>query len=312
MAIPSTYIVAAGSSGKLAKNLGKRLRIPVVPVERTQFMNAEIRLRLQGPVDSKRCLLVATFGKKLHEDIFELMLLADLLRTSGAKEVSAVIPYFPYSRQHKGFRSGESESFGLLCRALLLSGISEVVTVDFHSEEALAACPFPVSNISSLPYLAGLVKSRIEPDSAVAVSPDEGGRSRAEAFATAFGSPCTYVQKSRHRREAHRITSAKLVRGSLVKGKIALLIDDISTSGETLLRAARECARHGAKAVEAIVVHPDMSPSAVKALNASPIRRIVVTNSLELRAAGKKLSVIDITPLLRDVLSTRGRSAPAR
>lgn len=308
MAGRSTCIVATSSSAKLAKSLGKRLRISVIPVERTQFVNSEIRLRLRASVDTKRCLLIANFGTRLHEALFELILLGDLLQKSGAAEIIAVVPYFPYSRQHKGFRSGESESFDLLARTLVLSGISKAVTVDFHNEDALSRCPLPVANVSSLAYLAGLLRKRIDPRSSVVVSPDEGGKSRAESFASAFGSPCTFVQKTRHLAQAHTITGAKLERGSLVKGKTALIVDDISTSGQTLLAASRECTKYGAKTVVAVVVHADMSSAAKKALRTSKIERIFVTNTLETRATGGNMTVIDIAPLLAGYLAQHLRA----
>jgi ribose-phosphate pyrophosphokinase len=295
-------LVSTRTAIKLAGNLSKRLHIPLLPVERTEFVNCEVRLRLAAPVRGKHCLLVANMGAPVHDNLFELLFLADLLNTSGAKDITALIPYFAYSRQHRRFRSGESESFQTIVKALTSVGVRKVVTVDFHNEQALSETKLPFEELSAISSLAEHIKKHVPSQEIVAVSPDEGGITRAKRFAAVGDFPFTYIYKKRRLEKAHHIARVYIDDPSAVKDKTVVLVDDISTSGKTLLLGANECLKHGAKEIYAVVVHADMNSLAVKKLAHSKIKKVFTTDTLPVKDRGGKIVPMDITPILVDYL----------
>ncbi len=299
---PYDIVFAGASSADSATVLGKKLGIPVGKTEVKHFVNSEFRLRVLTEVTGKNCLIVASTGAPVHDRLFELFLLVDALKKGRAKSIVALIPYFAYARQHTDFREGEAVSCDVLFRMFAMLGVDRIITCDLHHVESADEVPLPIKNLSALPFLADVVKKKIAPATAVVISPDEGGVARARMFAdTFFGGKVgnfTFIRKERSLHKAHHITGATLTNPKLISGKTAVIVDDICTSGKTLLSAVTLCMKHGAKDVYAVVVHPDMSTEAVNMIIASPLKKLWTTNSVGKKRYPKKIEVRNISEML--------------
>lgn len=299
------FVFAGTASPDIAKRLAGKLRLPLGKTELTRFVNSEFRLRIRENVAGKNCIIVASTGAPVHENIMELFLLVDTLRKGGAKEILAVIPYFGYSRQHARFRDGESVSSDVILRTLRLLGAKTVITCDFHNAKHLETAPLHVRNISALPFLANEFRRIVKADGAVVVSPDEGGITRGKLFASHFfgkkKTQFTFFRKKRDLHRAHRITHTTCENEKLLKGQSVIVVDDICTSGNTLLSAVTLCLKKGAKDVYAAITHPDMDKAVIRRVMRSPIKRIVTTNSIGQKdniKQSKKIKTVDITDVL--------------
>ena len=204
----SCIILSGSASEKLAKDLAKELGIPFVRTERTQFVNSEVRLRIETPVRGKHCVVVQSTGNSVHDTFFELFLLVDIVKKGGARAITAVIPYLGYSRQHKKFRTGESESLEVALRTLKMLGVGRIVTVDFHNPESMRKSPVPMENVSALPLLTKKVQSEIDPKQPWSFLPTRGHRACC-FFRHSFRGTgrFTFVRKERHLHRAHHIVS---------------------------------------------------------------------------------------------------------
>ncbi len=178
---PLLYIGSA--SAELGATIAATLQLPIEKIEHTRFRNTEMRLRVQSEVAGRSCIVVQSTGQPVHDNLFELFLLVDTLKQSGAAHITAVVPYLGYARQHKRFRAGECVTSVMILRMLKHLGADRVVTVNAHHPESFADAPLPVTNISVLSAFADVCRSDAPPTTTVVVSPDEGGRGRAMEFA---------------------------------------------------------------------------------------------------------------------------------
>lgn len=301
------YIFAGTASTALARSLAKKLAIPLGNIERASFVNSEFRLRILERVNGKDCIVVQSTGNPTHDNLFELFLLVDALTRGGAKKVTMVTPYFGYSRQHRHFRSGEAVSSEVILRTLKMLGADKVITCDFHNLESIETSPLPITNVSALPLLARIARKRIDPKKAVVVSPDTGGIERAKLFAKTFfdgeSERFTFAEKERSLHKTHHIKRITLDAPKLIAGNVAVIVDDICTSGKTLLSAAKLCVKHGATAVYAVVTHPDMDEQALAAIIASPLKAFFTTNSMGEKTFRKKITVDDVAEVIADALA---------
>ncbi len=303
------YIFAGTASPDIAKKLAKKLGLPLGKTELTRFVNSEFRLRIRENVAGKNCIVVQSTCAPVHENIMELLLLVDTLKKGGAKKILAVIPYFGYSRQHTHFRAGEAVSSGVILRTLKMLGTDKVVTCDFHNLESLETSPLPIQNVSAFPFLAKELRRIVNINTAVVVSPDEGGIARGKLFATYFFGKkqvrFTFFRKERDLHKAHSITHTTCENEQVLKGRVIIVVDDICTSGNTLLSAVNLCLRNGAEAVYAAITHPDMDKIVLRRVVKSSIKRIVTTNSVgqkdNLRQS-KKIKTIGIANILDTTL----------
>jgi len=301
------YVFAGTASTALARSLAKKLAVPLGKAERASFVNSEFRLRIVERVKGKNCIVVQSTGNPVHDTLFELFLLVDALKRGGAKRITVVTPYFGYSRQHRHFRAGEAVSSEVILRTLTMLGADKVITCDFHNLESIENSPIPVENISALPFLAGIARKQIDPRKAVVISPDTGGIARATLFAGVFFAGhterFTFAKKERNLHKTHHITRISLDNPKLIAGYNAIIVDDICTSGKTLLSAAKLCVEQGATEIYAVVTHPDMNEDALAAIIASPLKTFLTTNSMGEKTFPKKITVEDVASVIAKTLS---------
>jgi len=290
---------------KLTEEIANHLNISIAKSEVIRFENSETRVWIEGNVKNETCIIVQPTSNPSDTHLMELFFFCDALRRQEAKKVIAVIPYFGYARQDVQHRPGECVSANVVIKFLESIGFYKVYTINLHDEATEGVFSIPFKNINAFPPLAKEIKKYLgntTTENVAVVSPDHGGVERARKFSDVlFGHTnhtIAVVEKQRDLTHIHQSVALDLYGD--VKGKAAILVDDLLTSGGTLMHAAELCLDRGATQVLTAVVHHDFSPSAPKKLQESLITRIFTTNTIQLKEDQKleKLTEISIAPLI--------------
>ncbi len=292
---------------KLSQEVSRLLDIPLSKAEIIRFDNSEVKVSIRENVKNEICLILQPTANPTDTNLMELFFFADALKRGEAKKVVGVIPYFGYARQNIQHRTGECVSANVIVRFLETIGFSKIYTIDLHDEATEGVFSIPFKNLSALSLLAKTVKKDFSNklNSIKIVSPDQGGIERARKFCShLFGKETSIAVIEKLRDLNHPHISHSVALYGDVKDKIVFLVDDILTSGRTLVNAAHLCANNGAKEVHAVIVHHDLSPNAHRFLESSIIKKIYTTNTIELKNSDKfpKLQEISVAPIIAQEL----------
>ena len=303
-------LFSGSANPKLTAEVSKLLDVQISKSEVTRFDNSEIRVTIQEKVKDDVCVIIQPTANPTDTHLMELFFFADALKRMQAKKIIAFIPYFGYARQNRGHRTGESVSVNVVIRFFETIGFNQVYTFDLHDEGTEGIFSIPFKNISSFSILgrevAHYLKNNKNTEEVAIVSPDQGGVERAQTFAENFfhtnNVDIAVIEKRRNLDKIHHSKALNLY--GEVKGKTCIIVDDIITSGGTLVHAAEFCLKRGAKRVLACVVHHDFSPNAVSVLSKGPIEKIFMSNSILLKPEQKfsRLAEISIAPLIEQEL----------
>jgi ribose-phosphate pyrophosphokinase len=225
----------------------------------------------------------------------------DAFKRSSANKITAVIPYFGYARQDKKVAPRVPISAKLVADLLQTAGADKMITVDLHASQIQGFFNIPVDNLFAAPAIIGYIKANFD-NSLVIVSPDAGGVERARAFAKRVNCELAIIDK---RRSAPNEAKAMAVIGD-VKGKVAVILDDMVDTAGTLTEAAGALKRQGAVAIHACCAHPVLSGPAVDRINGSDLETLVVTDTIPLNgnaAKCDKIRVLSISSLLGEAIS---------
>ena len=271
-----TSIIAGPASHDLAARIAARLDAQLVVSELKVFADGESKVRI-GKI-APNCTIVQSTYPPVDTHLLQALMLAKKCADDGARDVCAVIPYLAYARQDRPFLEGESVSIGLLARLLEASGVKHLITVDIHSPLAMSYfTSIGIQNVSSIPLLAEFAAS-MNLEKPLAVSPDAGGAQRAKAFADCLGWDAVALEKTRNRSTGEVTVHAEL--GVNVSGRDAVLVDDMISSGMSIIRAAEVLRRNGAKRVVAMCAHALMLGDAAQKISAAGISDVIATNSI--------------------------------
>jgi ribose-phosphate pyrophosphokinase len=295
----------------LAEEVAKLLDIPVAKSEVVRFDNSEVRVRIEEDVRDESCVVMQSTSNPTDTHLMELFFFCDALRREQAKRVTVIMPYFCYARQNIQHRPGEAVSAHVVIRLLESLGVNRIITCDIHDEGSLGIFSVPVTHLSTLPMMAAEVKKyigedKVSADKVAVVSPDQGGIERARTFGTALFGTSSFnlvvVEKRRDQNVKH-VSSAVQVFGD-VKGKTAVIVDDVTTSGGTLIHAAEACMAAGAVRAVSAIAHHDLGTTAPAKIQDSKIEKLFTTNTIALTDEFKfdKLQEISIASLIADHL----------
>lgn len=300
---------------KLSQEIAKLLKTPLAKSETIRFGNSEVRVRICEDVKNQDCVVIQPTANPTDTNLMELFFFCDALRRCEAKKVIGVLPYFGYARQDVQHRAGECVSVNVIIHFLEAIGFAKIYTVNLHAEATEGVFAIPFKNISALPLLAQSVRKylseeKLDPNFVAVVSPDQGGIERAREFEDELLNqgqhssdiPLVVIEKRRRLDKIHQ--SQALALYGDVKNKTVVLIDDLITSGGTLINAAQLCLKNGAKKVLAAIVHHDFSEKAPQVLQNSAIEKFFITNTITLKENQKfpKLEEISIAPLIAQEL----------
>ncbi len=293
----------------LAKEVSHLLKIPLGKGEIVRFDNSEVRVAIKERVKDDICIVIQPTSNPTDTHLMELFFFADALKRNGAKEIIAFIPYFGYARQNREHSPGEAVSANVVIRFLETIGFNAVYTINLHDEGTEGIFSITFKNINAFNYLGDKIKHyfksiglKVDDQLMIVVSPDQGGVERAQLFAEHFFQKkdvdIAVIEKKRNLEKIHQSKALNLYGD--VENKICIIVDDIITSGGTLVHAADFCLKKGGKKVFACIVHHDFSPSAKEVLFKSKIEKIFTTNTILLREEQKisQLEEISIAPLI--------------
>jgi ribose-phosphate pyrophosphokinase len=287
----SISVVAGPASPELAAGIARRLGADLVPAELRVFSDGESKIRLAKKA-GKKCIIVQSTHPPADSHLMQAMMLARKCADDGA-QVHAVIPYLAYARQDRAFLEGETASIALVARLLEASGVKSVVTVDIHSQMALRAFG-SIKNISSIPLLAEHSR-KLSLKKPLVVSPDAGGVERAREFARLLKTDMVALKKSRDRTTGEVTVEQKI--GADVSGRDAILVDDMISSGGSIVKAAEVLKKNGAGKVYATCAHALLIGDAAANIAKAGVADIIATNSIP-----GKYSVVDLSGALADAV----------
>lgn len=290
-------IYSLRSNRKLAKRLAKKYHAELGEISFDHFKDGEILVKTLSDVKNKNVIIVESTAIKAHERIFELLLLIDSIKRSGAKSIKLYIPYFGYSRQERVSWINEPVSCEVVAKILDTAKVDEILTFDLHHPDIekffeTKFTSLPTTRLFGKYYRNLLKKNGTKLDDVVVVSPDHGSNTRADALIKEL--PGTKkVILSKYRNAPNYVEHLEVNDGE-IKGKTCIIIDDIIDTGGTIIAATELLLKHGAKEVLVGASHAVLSNKSVEKLLKSPIKDLVFTNTIEKRLP-KSIKVLDIS-----------------
>lgn len=290
------------SNAPLAQEVAGLLSIPLGKIDLTRFADGELRPWIQEDVRDKTVFVLESLSYPMDEYVMELALIGDAIRRSAPKTMVAVIPYMGYARQDKQHRMGEPVSARVIAKFIEVSKYKEIISVDLHNDAIVGFFQIPVIHVSALDILTEEVKKLFLPH-AIVVSPDVGGVKRARNLAYALDVPMVVMEKKRYL-DRHDTSEAFQVIGD-VKGRDAIIIDDVISTGGTIANSAVSLKDAGARSVTVLASHPVLAGEAVRKLTDAPVDRLIVTNTIFLpkKKLFKKLRTVSVAPVIADAIS---------
>ena len=288
-------MIFAGNSNKtLADDVAKHLNITVGKASVTTFSDGEISVEIQENVRGQDIFIVQPTCKPTNDNLMELMIMSDALRRSSVDRITAVIPYFGYSRQDRRVRSARVPiSAKVVANMIASMDIDRLLTVDLHSDQIQGFFDIPVDNLFATPIFARHVRKKIKNKKIICVAPDVGGTERARALGKLLNVGLAIVDKRRPKPGQSQVMN---VIGD-VKNQTCILVDDIIDSGGTIVNAAKALKERGAKDVYVYITHGVLSGDAVRKIKASVIKNLVITDTIDNISKTKNVKNIEVLPI---------------
>ncbi len=280
-------LISGNSNRALSENVSSYLDVPLTQCSIRRFSDKEIFVEIMENVRGKDAFFIQSTSYPANDHLMELLIAIDALKRGSARRITAVIPYFGYARQDRKTGGRTPISAKLVANLITAAGADRVLTLELHAGQIQGFFDIPVDNLSAGPVFVPYIKQQFNDQPLCIVSPDVGGVIRARQLAKRLGADLAIIDKRRLKAGESEVMN---VIGA-VKDKICILVDDIVDSGGTLCNAAVALEREGAKEVHAYVVHGVLSGQAVERVQNSPLKKLVITDSIaatdEMEAASK-------------------------
>jgi len=299
-------LVTGNSNRALAEAIANHLDLSLTDCTVKRFADQEIHVQLHENVRGEDVYVLQSTSAPADGNLMELLLLADTLRRSSARRITAVIPYFGYARQDRRATGRTPISAKLVANMIAAAGVNRVITVDLHTDQIQGFFDIPTDNLYSAPVMTRDIEQHYDIENLMVVSPDVGGVARARAIAKRIGTDLAIVDKRRPRADVSEVMN---IIGD-VSGKRCLLVDDIVDSGGTLINAAEALLMSGAKDVSTYITHGVLSEGACERIGASQLKELVVTDSIHETEAQREtpnIRRITIAPLIGEALARTAR-----
>ena len=286
---------------ELSKKIAQNLKLKLVNSNIKRFADGEIYVEINENIRGNSIFVILSISTPAYDNLMELLICIDALRRSSAKNITAVIPYFGYARQDRKVVPRTAISAKLVSNLITNAGAHRIVTVDLHAGQIQGFFDIPVDNLFSTPIFSKHIKKYISNKNIICVAPDVGGVERARALGQKLNVGLAIVDK---RRPAPGKSQVMNIIGN-VKGKNCLLVDDIIDSGGTIVNAAKALKEKGAKDVYVYVTHGVLSGNAVKQINNSKIKKLILTDTIDNSNKIKKSSkivVLSISNLMAEAI----------
>jgi ribose-phosphate pyrophosphokinase len=292
-------VFAGNGNRALAENIMKVLEAPLGRAIVDCWRNGETRVKLEENVRGSDVFVIQSLAEPANHHLIELLIMIDAIRRASAARVTAVIPYFAYARQEKKTSGREPISAKLMANLLVTAGVNRVLTIDLHAPAIEGFFDIPVDHLRAASLLAVAFR-RMGIDDLVAVSPDAGGVARAQDFRVRAGGGLAIISKNRPAPEDPEVIEMV----GDVEGRTAVIVDDMISTGSTLIEAAEMLLERGARRVLATATHGLFAGNALELLERSHIERVIVTDTLLLNPArpSARVEVLTVAPLLAEAI----------
>jgi len=287
------------SNEKLAKEMAGLLGCEMGKCSVSKFSDGEIQIRVEESVRGSEVFVVQSTSFPVNDNIMELLIIIDALKRASASNINVVIPYYGYGRQDRKARSREPITAKLVANLLQTAGATRIITMDLHTPQLQGFFDIPVEHLIGVPIITKYFENK-ELEDVVVVAPHNGSMKRARKMAKLLNAPIALIDK----RKAEEKEDETIDVVGNVQGMNAIIIDDLIDTGETIAFAAKTLADNGAKSIYAGCTHPVFTDEAIRNIEASPIKELVVTNTIEVPEEKKieKLKVLSVAPLLVDAI----------
>jgi ribose-phosphate pyrophosphokinase len=302
--IQPPLLFSGTSNRQLADEIAKKMQTRVGNALVDRFKNDECRIEIRENVRGAEVFVVQSLCRSpqdatVNDAIMELLLIIDALRRASANRITAVIPYYGYAKQDKKTKGREPISAKLVANMIENAGAERIVTLDLHAAQIQGFFDIPVDNLMAAPTLCNYLKNQnLQGESIVVVSPDAGGVPRAETFAKRLKSNLAVIIKRRPEPDVSEVTH---IVGD-VEGKIAVVVDDMISTGGTLVKAAEALRKRGATDVYTLATHGIFAGDAIAQFERSEINKVIVTNTIPLTTDSAKVEQLSIAQILADAI----------
>jgi len=293
-----TILTGNGNRG-LSETIADVLGLSVGEAIVGRFPEGEIKVQIQENIRGRDVFIIQSVCSPVNDHLMELLIMIDAARRASARRITAVLPFYAYARQDRKDRPRVPITAKLVANLLVTAGADRVLTIDLHAGQIQGFFDIPVDHLYSITVLGSyLVEKKIE--DLVVVSPDVGGIKMARAYSKMLQAPLAIVDK---RRENEHTTTVMNLIGD-VKGKNVVIIDDLISTGGSLVEAAAAVKRFGAKDVYAAVVHPVFAGPAIERIEKSNIKEFITSDTIPIQSDKKvdKITVLSVAPLLAEAI----------
>jgi len=300
MFVNKMLLFSGNANPALARDICNYLGVPLSAAEVRRFSDGEIFVEIGENVRGADVFVIQPSCPPVNDNLMELVIMVDALRRASARRITAVLPYYGYARQDRKVAPRTPITAKVVAEMLMAVGVRRVLTMDLHAGQIQGFFNIPVDHLYAAPVLLKYISENFKND-IVMVSPDAGGVERTRAFAKRLDAHLAIIDK---RRERANECQAMNVIGD-VKGKIAILLDDMVDTAGTLCSAADILMQAGAEEVYACCSHGVLSGPAIERIENSRIKKLLITNSIPLRGSARqceKIEVLSVSELLGEAI----------
>ena len=294
-------VITCNSNRPMAEAIAAYLNLPLTKTSVRRFADMEVFVEIHENVRGEDVFVIQSTSYPTNDNLMELLVTLDALKRGSVKRATAVIPYFGYARQDRKSGPRTPISAKLVANMITAAGADRVLTLDLHAGQIQGFFDIPTDNLVTAPVFSRDIKEKHAGEDLVIVSPDVGGVVRARAIARRLDADLAIIDK---RRERAGVSEVMNIIGD-VTGRCCILVDDIVDSAGTLCNAAEALMEAGASAVTAYVTHGVLSGGAVARVSASPIEKLVTTDTIQATEAVRvshNLRQLSVAPLIGEAM----------
>lgn len=291
-------LLFSGSSNlKLASRIAECLGKKLGNMDIYRFKDGEVGIKIEENVRGKDVFIIQSTCPPVNENIMELLISLDAIRRASPRRLTAVLPYYGYARQDRKDRPRVPITAKLVANLLVSAGVDRVLTMDLHAPQIQGFFDIPVDHLFAAPVIVKYLQEK-KMNKTVVVSPDMGGVKTARAFAKRLNGTLAIVDK--RRLSPDQIETVHLIGD--VKGRDAVIVDDLISTGSTMIEAAQILLEHKVSSVYATCTHPVLSAEAVTKLDQSPIKEIVITDTIPTVNLPARFTTLTVSELLAEAI----------
>lgn len=292
-------IFSGNANRALAQAIAENVGIPLGDAEVKTFSDGEICVKINETVRGADVFIIQPTCHPVNNNLMELLIMIDACKRASAGRINAVIPYYGYARQDRKARARDPITAKLVADLITVAGADRVLTMDLHAAQIQGYFNIPTDHLLGAPILSKYIMN-MNIQNPIVVSPDHGSAGRARNFAEKLDCPMAIIDK---RRPKENVAEVMNIIGD-VRGKTAILIDDMVDTAGTLTLAAEALIENGATDVYAAATHGVLSGPAIERIEASPIKELIITDSIPLPESKRspKIKVVSVAPLFAEAI----------